>query len=98
MELIFMVKHSIGRSCILHFPMHSKLEIIEGFRSKWMEISAIVYATDAASFTHKTEPEVWSIAEEFDHVIKSASAVSSAMKISPLILKWKFGNFQTHKK
>ena len=71
--------------------MHSKSEIKAGFTSKWEEITSLVSKTDVTGFTYKSAPEIWSIAEEFDHVIKSAAAVSSAMKVSPFILKWKFG-------
>jgi hypothetical protein len=71
--------------------MQSKSEIKAVFTSKWEEITSLVSRTDVTGFTYKSAPEIWSIAEEFDHVIKSASAVSSAMKVSPFILKWKFG-------
>lgn len=71
--------------------MQSKSEIIAGFTTKWGEISELVRSTDTASFTYKSAPHVWSVAEEFDHVIKVASAVSSGLKVSPFILKWKFG-------
>lgn len=71
--------------------MQSKTEILSAFLSKWSEIADLISKVDYAEFTHKPSPEVWSIAEEFDHVIKSASAVTSAMKVSPFILKWKFG-------
>jgi hypothetical protein len=71
--------------------MQSKSEIVKDFTSKWKEVSSIVSRTDVTGFTYKSAPEIWSIAEEFDHVIKSAAAVSSAMKVSPFILKWKFG-------
>jgi hypothetical protein len=71
--------------------MQSKPEIIAGFTTKWTEITELVNRTDSTNFTYKSAPEVWSVAEEFDHVIKVAAAVSSSLKVSPFILKWKFG-------
>ena len=71
--------------------MQSKPEIIAGFTTKWEEISKLVRSSDTASFTYKSAPNVWSVAEEFDHVIKVASSVCSGLKVSPFILKWKFG-------
>jgi hypothetical protein len=71
--------------------MQSKSEIVKDFTSKWKEVSSIVNNASQEQFVAKINPNVWSIAEEFDHVIKSATAVSSAMKVSPFILKWKFG-------
>ena len=71
--------------------MESKSEILSSFRSKWDEINTIISEVPDNHFTAKSNPEVWSIAEEFEHVIKSASAVSSAMKVNTLVLKWKFG-------
>ena len=71
--------------------MQSKSEIVKDFTSKWKEVSSIVNNASQEQFVAKINPNVWSIAEEFDHVIKSAAAVSSAMKVSPFILKWKFG-------
>jgi hypothetical protein len=71
--------------------MHSKSEIKAGFTSKWEEITSLVNNASQEQFVAKINPNVWSIAEEFDHVIKVASAVSNALKVSPFILKWKFG-------
>jgi hypothetical protein len=71
--------------------MQSKSEIKAGFSSKWEEITNIVSRTYVTGFTYTSTPEIWSIAEEFDHVIKSVAAVSSAMKVSLFILKWRFG-------
>ena len=71
--------------------MQSKSEIITGFRSKWREVEEVISQVNDEQFTAKPNADTWSIAEEFDHIIKSASAVSSAMKVSPFILKWKFG-------
>ena len=71
--------------------MQSKSDILGGFQDAWESINNIIYSISPEQFTAKSSPEVWSIAEELDHVIKSASAVSSAMKVSPFILKWKFG-------
>lgn len=71
--------------------MQEKSEIIDAFYIKWSEIEELIKSVSHEQFVMKNDPEVWSIAEEFDHVLKSASAVSSAMKVSPLILRWKFG-------
>jgi hypothetical protein len=71
--------------------MQSKSEIIEGLTAKWSEITEVIEAVSEDEFTSKSNPNVWSLAEEFDHVLKSASAVSSAMKVSSIALRWKFG-------
>jgi len=71
--------------------MQSKSEIIAAYQAKWAEVTKLIQQADNEHFVAKSNLEVWSIAEEFDHVIKSASAVSSAMKVSPFMLKWKFG-------
>ncbi|MGB0850222.1 MAG: DinB family protein [Bacteroidia bacterium] len=71
--------------------MQEKSEIIEGFYKKWSEIRKLIEKLTNDQFVMKNDPKVWSVAEEFDHVLKSATAVSSAMKVSPLMLKWKFG-------
>lgn len=76
---------------IFEYKMQSKKEILHNFGTTWAELSGIINETDENIFNHKSSPQVWSIAEEFEHIIKSASAVSSAMKVSPFILKWKFG-------
>ena len=51
----------------------------------------MISALSHDQFIAKPSPEIWSIAEEFDHVIKSASALYSGLKVSPFILKWEFG-------
>jgi hypothetical protein len=71
--------------------MQSKSQIISGLKNKWPEISSLINQVSDEQFIAKPSPDVWSIAEELDHVIKSASAVSSAMKVNTLMLKWKFG-------
>ncbi|PCJ65236.1 MAG: hypothetical protein COA58_10275 [Bacteroidetes bacterium] len=71
--------------------MQSKTEITTSFQTKWAEVESLIAGMADDKFVAKPDPEVWSIAEEFDHVVKSAAAVSSAMKVSPFILKWKFG-------
>ena len=71
--------------------MQSKVEIISALQAKWLDISSLIDQVTEEQFTAKPSPDIWSIAEEFDHIIKSASAVSSAMKVNSLVLKWKFG-------
>lgn len=71
--------------------MQSKQEIVQAYSQLWNEVSELVSSVSDDQFIAKPNAETWSIAEEFDHVIKSASAVSSALKVSPFILKWKFG-------
>jgi hypothetical protein len=71
--------------------MHTKQEIIEGYKSIWKQVEDVVSKVDSTQFLAKTDEKTWSIAEEFDHVLKAASAMSSAMKNKPILLKWKFG-------
>ena len=71
--------------------MHSKQEIIEAYKSIWQEVEDAVTSVNTDQFVAKPDDKVWSIAEEFDHVLKSASAMCSALKNKPLLLKWKFG-------
>lgn len=71
--------------------MQSKSEIISAFQSKWQEIVSLVTQVNDEQFVAKPDPKAWSIAEEFEHVIKSASVVSIAMKVNTLALRWKFG-------
>jgi uncharacterized damage-inducible protein DinB len=71
--------------------MKTKNEIISDYEALWQQVASIVSPLSVEQFTTKPNAETWSIAQEFDHVIKVASAVSSALKISPFILKWKFG-------
>lgn len=71
--------------------MQSKSEILTSYRDKWKEVEQIIQSTTDDHFTRKPFTEIWSIAEEFDHVIKGASALCSAMKRSTFLLKWKFG-------
>lgn len=71
--------------------MKTKNEIISDYEALWQEIAEMVSPLSAEQFTSKPKAETWSVAEEFDHIIKSASAVSSALKVWPFILKWKFG-------
>lgn len=71
--------------------MQSKQEIVEAYSQLWNEVSELVSSVSDEQFPAKPNAETWSIAEEFGHIIKSASAVSSVLKVSPFILKWKFG-------
>jgi hypothetical protein len=71
--------------------MKTKNEIISDYEALWQQVAEMVSPLSVEQFTTKPNAETWSIAQEFDHVIKVASAVSNALKVSPFILKWKFG-------
>lgn len=71
--------------------MQTKKEIIDGYIHIWKRVEDVVTSVNTNQYVAKPEDNVWSIAEEFDHVLKSAAAMCSAMKNKPLLLKWKFG-------
>jgi uncharacterized damage-inducible protein DinB len=71
--------------------MQTKAEIIEAYHVLWEEVADLITALSEDKFIAKPKKDTWSIAQEFDHVLKSATALCSAMKRSPFLLKWKFG-------
>lgn len=71
--------------------MQTKAEICEGLTTTLNLVATEIAAISNHDFTAKPHPETWSIAEEFDHILKANSTVSSALKRKPFLLKWKFG-------
>ena len=71
--------------------MQSKDEIRDALASTLNQLSNELEQLTQEQFVVKPVKVVWSIAEEFDHVLKSNTAIASALKVMPLSLKIKFG-------
>ena len=71
--------------------MHSKSEIIESYKDLWGRVSETILQCSDEEFKSKSSPDVWSIAEEFEHLTKATQVVLEALWYPSLIVKWKFG-------
>ncbi len=71
--------------------IHSKQEISQAIIEAMDKCVRFIEATDYEQFIAKPIPEKWSIAEEFDHILKSNVSICSALKRNPLALRYKFG-------
>ncbi|MBR9860676.1 DinB family protein [bacterium] len=71
--------------------MKDRKELQQDFTEIFTEIKSLIQEVENNHFNHKESPEKWSIAQEFDHILRSNLALAHALKYPSLVLKRKFG-------
>jgi uncharacterized damage-inducible protein DinB len=71
--------------------IHSNQEIRQAVYDIMRRTSDLVESINSENFIAKPIADKWSIAEEFDHLLKSNVAICSSLKRKPIVYQWKFG-------
>ncbi|HAS39607.1 MAG TPA: hypothetical protein DCS93_03970 [Microscillaceae bacterium] len=71
-------------------PIHNREEIIEGLQSNYQKVLKFIEPLEEPHLKYKPAPEVWSIAENLQHLILSSNPVATSLAIPSMVL-WVFG-------
>lgn len=71
-------------------PIHKREEIIEGLQLNYQKVQTFIQPLDESVLKYKPAAEVWSIAENFQHLILSSNPVATSLAI-PTMALWVFG-------
>lgn len=70
--------------------IHNRKEIIEGLKTNYQKVLNFVEPLNEPQLNYKPSPEIWSIAENLQHLILSSNPVATSLAV-PSVVLWVFG-------